>query len=177
MPFHRVVERSADLTSMLAPFRDAWLAGRARLALLASASHAGDVNVEAYHGRVQLSGDVRTAVDRSKAERAVRALPGVVGVTNLIRVRGAESGFAPSTDAEVRAAVTAALSAARQLRGSRIHVGAVYDRVVTLVGTARSDNARATAFEIAVHVPGVRRVVSDVAVSSTADVGHRANAA
>ena len=165
------------MTSLLAPFRDAWLAGRARLAMLASgaAAAAGGVTVAAYHGCIELAGDVPTAADRREAERVVRALSGVASVSNRIRVREAP-GRTPAADGDVRVAVTRALGAARALRGSRIGVG-VYDGVVTLSGSAPSDAARVAAFEIAVHVPGVRRVVSDVAVSSTVDVGRRADAA
>jgi osmotically-inducible protein OsmY len=163
------------MTSMLAPFRDAWLASRARLALLASGADVGGINVEAYHGRVQLSGDAPTVADRAAAERAVRALSGVVSVSNRIRI-GAAPTPARRSDEEIRTAVASALAAARWLRGSRVAV-AIYDGVVTLTGSARTDAARSAAFEIAVHVPGVRRVVSDVAVSSTADIGRRADAA
>jgi osmotically-inducible protein OsmY len=162
---------------MLAPFRDAWLAGRARLAILASTVDAGSVSVEAYHGSIQLSGDVTTPQARHEVERVVRAVAGVGGVSNRIRVRGEHAARVAASDADVQAAVVRALAGARQLRGSRIYVEAVYDRVVTLAGSARSDAARGTAFEIAIHVPGVRRVVCDVAVSSTADVGRRADAA
>ena len=163
------------MTSMLAPFRDAWLAGRARLALFASGAAAGGVTVEAYHGRIQLAGEVPTAADRCEAERAVHALGGVASVSNRIRVRGTSAGTR-ATDADVRTAVSRALGAARTLGGSRIAVG-VYDGVVTLFGSAGSETARVAAFEIAVQVPGVRRVVSDVAVSSTVDIGRRADAA
>lgn len=172
-----IVDRTLPIASMLEPFRDAWLAGRARLAILASAAEAGSVGVETYHGSVQLSGDVTTSEARHQVERVVRSVPGVRGVSNRIRVRGEHAARVAASDADVRAAVTSALAGARQLRGSRIYVDAVYDRVVTLGGTARSDAARGTAFEIAIHVPGVRRVVCDVAVSSTADVGRRADAA
>jgi hyperosmotically inducible periplasmic protein len=164
------------MTSMLAPFRDAWLAGRVRLALLASGATTGGVSVETYHGRVQLTGDVPNAIDRHEAEQVVHAIPGVVSVSNRIRVRGAVTAGTPATDADIQTAVSRALAAARALRGSRIGIG-VYDGVVTLSGSARGESARVAAFEIAVQVPGVRRVVSDVAVSSTVDVGRRADAA
>jgi len=163
------------MTAMLAPFRDAWLAGRVRLALLASGAATSGVSVETYHGRVQLAGDVPSAIDRHEAERVVHAIPGVVSVSNRIRVRGLVA-TGPATDADIQAGVSRALAAARALRGSRIGIG-VYDGVVTLSGSARTESARVAAFEIAVQVPGVRRVVSDVAVSSTVDVGRRADAA
>jgi hypothetical protein len=81
-----IVERTAPIATMLSPFRDAWLAGRARLAILASGVDAAAVMVEAYHGRVQLSGNVTTSAARGEAERAVRGLTGVVGVSNCIHV-------------------------------------------------------------------------------------------
>ncbi len=176
LPFVGFVEHVAPITSMLAPFRDAWLAGRARLAILASGAAAGGITVEAYHGRVQLAGEVPTARDRRDVEHAVRALSGVGSVSNGIRIRDAAATGRCATDDDVRAAVSRALGTARPLRGSRIAVG-VYDRVVTLSGTTPNEPARVAAFEIAIHVPGVRRVVSDVAVSPTVDVGRRADAA
>ena len=176
LPFRAFVETAGKITSMLAPFRDAWLAGRARLALLASGVAAGGVGVEAYHGRLQLTGTVATATLRLEAERLVRALPGVASVANRIGVRDSGAAGTRAADADVRAAVSRALAGARPLRGSRVAVG-VYDGVVTLSGTVCRESARVAAFEIAVQVPGVRRVVSDVAVASTADVGRRADAA
>lgn len=147
---------------MLAPFRDAWIAARARLAVLvALRGDAGDVAVEAYRGNVVLSGDVATRAASDAAESAVHALG--IGVTNRIRTRGEHALRSGATDAEIRAAVNARLREARALRGSIVTIENVYDGVVRLTGVARDAHAAAEAFEIAVHVPGVRRVINDVA--------------
>ena len=157
--------------AIFAPFRDAWLAGRARFTILiALGPEAGDIAVEAFRSNVVLHGDVGSRDASERAERAVRALPGIVGVSNRTRVRGARAPRIGGTDAEVRAGVTARLREARALRGSIVTVE-VYDGVVRLTGVARDPIAATTAFELALAVPGVRRVINDVVPysASTAD--------
>ena len=46
-----------------------------------------DVNVETYEGVVSLYGDVRTAAQRTAAERVTRTVQGVTGVRNQLRVK------------------------------------------------------------------------------------------
>ncbi len=161
-----VDETSAGMTAaVLAPFRDAWLVARARLALLVACGRGvADVAVEAHRGRLVLAGEVATGALRDQAEQCLRDLPGIVGLSNLIRVRGARFRRG-GTDDELGAAVGAHL--ARVLRRSHIHVAGVYDGVVTLAGTARNAAERLAAFEAAIHTLGVRRVVSDVVVEPT----------
>jgi osmotically-inducible protein OsmY len=169
-------ERSSYATALFTPFRDAWLAARARVALFAAAgSQVGEVAVEAVRGNVVLTGDVATAAIRAEAERIVRALD--VGVSNQIRVRGAHALRTGNADAEIRVAVMRRLRQSVALRASTVHVASIYDGVVTLAGTAPSAFAADAAFELTVHVPGVRRVISDVAITSHADVGEDADAA
>lgn len=148
--------------AIFAPFRDAWIAARARLAILvALRGEAGDVTVEAYRGNVVLSGDVATRAARDAAEQAVHALG--YGVANRLRARGEHVLRPGATDAEIRAAVSARLREARALRSSIVTIENVYDGVVRLTGVAHDAHAAAEAFELAVHVPGVRRVINDVA--------------
>ena len=45
------------------------------------------VTVEVHRGQVTLGGQVHWNFERQSAERAIRPLPGVVGVTNSIRIR------------------------------------------------------------------------------------------
>lgn len=147
--------------ALLAPFRDAWNATRARLAvLIALGRDGGDVAVEAYRGNVVLHGDVADRDASAAAERAVHALG--VGVSNRLRVRGAHAPNVGISDAEIRTAVNALLRDARALRGSIVTIENVYDGVVLLRGVARDARAVADAFELVIHTPGVRRVINDV---------------
>jgi len=158
------LERLGDV--LFAPFRDAWLAGRARFALLATlGAEVGHVAVESYRGNIVLTGDVATRALSEAAESAARAVPGVVGVSNRLHVQQCRTMNA-TTDAETRAAVTARLRHARALRASAIVVESVYDGVVRLTGAARDAETSAVAFALAVDVPGVRRVINDVVLQS-----------
>jgi len=163
--------------AVLAPFHDAWLATRVRFALLAGlGASAAEITVAAYYANVVLEGVVADEATRARAERTASALASVVGVSNRVRVRGALGPRTGMADAEIRAAVAHHLREHRTLRGSTIHVASVYDGVLTLAGTARSQRAHAVAFELAIRTPGVRRVVHDVALHVHADVGRRAAA-
>ena len=172
-------EAPSLVSVVLAPFCDAWIAGRARLALLATAGiRVGAVAVEAFRGNVVLSGDVASEATREEAERIVRSLTSVTGVSNHIRVRGAQAFRPRRADAEIRVAVTIRLRRTPALRASTIHVASVYDGVVRLAGMAPSATAADAAYEFAIVVPGVRRVVSDVAVTiHHVDIGADADAA
>jgi osmotically-inducible protein OsmY len=159
------------LAAVLHPFRDAWLGARAKLMILAArGAAAGEVTVDAFHGNIALGGDVADRRSRAEIERVVRAIPGVVGVTNHIRVRGEHALRRGGCDGDVRAAIARRFEAATELAGSRVVVTGVYDGIVTLGGHARNAKARHAAFEIAFHTPGVRRVVSDVALHAPATV-------
>lgn len=150
-------------TAVFAPFRDAWMAARARLGMLATAGSAvAGVSVEAYRGSLILAGDVGSTDARVRAEIAARAASGASGVSNQIRVRGTHCLRPGASDAEVRTAVAARLRHAPELRGSVVTVDSVYDGVVRVVGAAEDARTAALVFDLTVEVPGVRRVINDV---------------
>jgi osmotically-inducible protein OsmY len=164
-------------SAIFAPFSDAWLAARGRFAVLArSGAAAAGVSIIAYHGRLVLEGDVGDPDVRAEAEAAVRNVPGVVGVDNRLRVPGEHTRRGIDCDDEIRAVVATRLRRAPVLRESTIRVASVYDRVVTLSGIA-SPRASAAAFEVAIRIPGVRRVVNDIATPIHAGAGTAADAA
>jgi osmotically-inducible protein OsmY len=169
-------ESASYVAAVFAPFRDAWLATRARLAMLVAAgSDVAEVSVESYHGNLVLTGAVATEEARERAEAAVRALPESFGVMNRIRVRGEQRLRPGGSDAEVRTAVTARLRHAPELRGHIIAVEAVYDGVVRVVGCVPDAATAAVVFDLVADVPGVRRVINDVALEP--DVNDDADAA
>ncbi len=171
-------ESDSLAVAIFRPFRDAWLAARARFTVLAEAgSAAGHVNVEAFRSKIILTGDVPSRETSDTVERAARRVPGVVGISNQLRIRGDQCLRSGSTDAEIRTAVTARLRTARELRGSIIVVDSVYDGVVRLTGGARDAVACNAAFALAVDVVGVRRLINDVTLQPTAYAESDADAA
>ncbi len=163
-------ERASYAAAIFSPFVDAWTAARVRLGLLAAGGSAfAHVGVEAIRGSVILTGDVASRADRDRAEAAVRAYGGGVGISNQIRVRGTHCLRPGASDAEIRAAVTARLRQAPELRGSIVTIDSVYDGVVRLIGAAENAAAAARAFDLSIDAPGVRRVINDVTLQSAAD--------
>ena len=158
-------EPASYATAVFAPFVDAWTAARARFALLAIGRSAlSNVTVEAIRGSVILAGDVATEAARAQAEAAVRDWTGGAGVSNQIRVRGKHCLRPGGSDAEIRTAVAARLRHAPELRGNIVTIDSVYDGVVRLIGVAEDAATAAHAFDLAIEVPGVRRVINDVAL-------------
>jgi osmotically-inducible protein OsmY len=158
-------EPASYATAVFAPFIDAWTAARARFAILAvGGSTLSNVTVEAIRGSVILAGDVATEAARTQAEAAVRDWAGGVGVSTQIRVRGKHCLRQGGSDAEIRTAVTARLRQAPELRGSIVTIDSVYDGVVRLIGATEDAATAARAFDLAIEVPGVRRVINDVAL-------------
>lgn len=171
-------EPASYTTAVCAPFRDAWTAARARFALLAIGGSAlSNVTIEAIRGSVILAGDVATDAARDHAEAAVRTWAGDVGVSNQIRVRGKHCLRPGGSDAEIRIAVAARLRHAPQLRGSIVTIDSVYDGVVRLIGSAENAATAALAFDLAIEVPGVRRVINDVALQLPAGADDESDAA
>ena len=67
---------------------DAWMTARIKAGLLAYRElSATMVNVETFKGRVQLSGFVKSRLQRFEAEAVARAVPGVKEVINDIQLR------------------------------------------------------------------------------------------
>lgn len=116
------------------------------------------VNVEVEDGWVTLSGDVAWQFQRNEAERAVRKLPGVVGVTNGIRLKQQPQ---PS---DLKMRIQNALSRRADLDSKSIRVS-VTGGTVTLDGTVDSWTARDLAEGAAWAAPGVLEVRDNLQVS------------
>jgi osmotically-inducible protein OsmY len=119
------------------------------------------VQVIVRQGWVTLEGKVRWYFEKAAAERTVRYLAGVTGVTNLIDVRQPTTVKA----ADVKADIEAALARNVELDAKRITVSAD-EATVTLTGTVRSWAERDDATRAAWNAPGVRFVKDELVVKA-----------
>jgi osmotically-inducible protein OsmY len=117
------------------------------------------VSVTVSNGWVTLKGEVDWEYQRRAAERAVRNLSGVRGVTNLIAVR---PRIKPSPD-ELKQRIQDALIHNAQVDAERISVDVVGDTVI-LTGTVRSWAEKQEAARVAWSAPGVGSVENNISV-------------
>jgi hyperosmotically inducible periplasmic protein len=143
---------------------DAWITTKTKLALLTTEGVSGTaVHVDTVRGRVTLYGKVGSAAEKAKAEAVAQQIDGVTGVRNLLRVAAPPRAQAVQvSDDALKSRVEQALRADPALRDSQIAVPSVYQGVVRLAGTAKTLSAHRRAVEVVAHVPGVRRVASEV---------------
>lgn len=119
------------------------------------------VKVKVDNGWVRLTGEVNWDYQRRAAERAVRDLPGVKGITNLIAV-------VPSVAPEqVKKKIEEALTREALLDAKGIEVDVSGSRV-TLRGTVRSWAERREAEMAAWAAPGVSEVRNEISVRAAA---------
>ncbi|MDQ1485270.1 MAG: hypothetical protein QOJ62_963 [Actinomycetota bacterium] len=119
-----------------------------------------DLKVTVSNGWVTLRGTVEWQFQRREAERAVRALSGVVGVTNLIEVKPTAK---PSPD-DLKRSVAEALVRSAQTDAQRITVEVQGDKVI-LTGTVRSWAERQDAERAAWSASGVKEVDNRITIS------------
>jgi osmotically-inducible protein OsmY len=117
------------------------------------------IKIKVSKGWVTLEGTVDWQYQKSAAEKAVRKLLGVVGVSNLIEVKPSVS------KAEVKSSIEAALKRLAEIDANRIHVD-TEDGKVVLTGTVRSWFEREEAERAAWAAPGVRAVEDRIAIAA-----------
>jgi osmotically-inducible protein OsmY len=116
------------------------------------------VKVTVSRGWVTLEGEVEWQFEKEAAERAVRRITGVRGVTNLIRLKPAT----PSPS-DIKQQIEAALLRNAQTDAQRIEVS-VEGSTVTLRGTVRSYAEKQEAARVAWSAPGVKAVENHIQV-------------
>lgn len=121
------------------------------------------IDITVSKGWLSLQGEVEWQYQKRAAERAVRRLSGVRGVTNLITVR---PRYQPAPE-DLRRRVTDALVRSAETDARRLEIQVDADRVV-LMGTVRAWAEKDEAERIAWSAPGVTAVDNRITVDPTA---------
>jgi osmotically-inducible protein OsmY len=141
-----------------APMADAELAEACRRALRAERLVPdGAVNVAVAAGRATLSGEVRRPYQRVAAERAVRGVKGILGLTSHVVLTD------DPVPSEVLHRVVKALRRQSLVDASPVQV-TNQAHTVFLDGTVKSERARQIAGRAASTAPGVKEVVNRLSV-------------
>lgn len=111
----------------------------------------GSVKATVQDGWITLNGLVEWQFQRQAAERAVRYLYGVKGVSNIIVVQPHVSIF------DVKSKIESAFKRSAEIDANRVKVEA-HDGAVVLTGTVHSLNERDEAERAAWAAPGVTKV-------------------
>lgn len=148
---------ASDRRTFGAQTEDKAIAVKAEVKFPSLVGSAGHVNIASFNRRVLLTGEVRDEEMRNTVEREVRAIEGVLSVTNELEIAGVSSFTSRSNDAILTTKVKASLVDAKDISANSVKVvserGNVYlmGRVTQREGNIASDVARG--------VPGVYKVV------------------
>jgi len=117
----------------------------------------GSVQAVVHHGQVTVTGNVATLYQAQAAERAVRHVQGVRGVTNYITVA------AGAVAKDVRHRIVEALHRHADVDAKQVDIH-VDGSVATLTGTVATWRQRDIAERAAADAPGITRVNNEIFV-------------
>jgi osmotically-inducible protein OsmY len=137
---------------------DPEIAAAAVEALRLNAVPVDDLDVTVSKGWITLRGNVEWYFQKENADRAVRNLTGVKGVTNLISISPRV------TPSEIKGKIEQALVRSAETDAKRISVD-VIDGTVVLGGTVRSWTEREEAERAAWSAPGVKNVDDRITIA------------
>jgi hyperosmotically inducible protein len=124
-----------------------------------------DASVDVYQGHVLLTGSVKKAEDRARAEDLVRKVKGVGEVFNEIQVTEEGGLSASAKDFAIETKLKANLLAAKGVTSINYRWRSV-NGVVYFLGVARSHEELDKVLTLARQMDGVRNVVSHVVIKS-----------
>ena len=137
---------------------DSVIAATIKVALLDNRNTSGTrINVDCYHGVVQLSGFARTEAEKAYATKVAAGVSGVKQVVNNVAVAPATSMGTRLDDSLVTGKVKAALMDAADVKSLQINVE-THDGAVQLAGFVASAAMKDKAGRIAAGVAGVKSV-------------------
>jgi osmotically-inducible protein OsmY len=122
------------------------------------------IKVAVRNAWVTLDGEVEWQFQRMAADHAVRGLPGVYGVTNMITVK---PGVTPT---DIKSRIENALRRAAEVDAKHVTVQADGSRV-TLAGNVRSWAERDDAENAAWSAPGVTDVTNRIRIEDNVALG------
>ena len=137
---------------------DSVIAATIKVALLDNRNTSGTrINVDCYHGVVQLSGFARSEAEKTYATKVAAGVSGVKQVVNNVAVASATSMGTRLDDSLVTGKVKAALMDAADVKSLQINVE-THDGAVQLAGFVASAAMKEKAGRITAGVDGVKSV-------------------
>ena len=129
------------------------------------------VVVTSYEGKVLLTGEVRTAADRQKAQDTAGKSVGVHSVINELAVMTPATVGAVLSDSMLATKVRSSIIGTKKISLNQMKVD-VQRGIVYLMGIVTIDEAR-TATKVAAGVSGVQQVVTCFTIESEAAIKER----
>ncbi|SFU43009.1 BON domain-containing protein [Pseudoduganella namucuonensis] len=148
---------ASDRRTFGAQTEDKAIAVKTELKLPNLVGDAGHVNVASFNRRVLLTGEVRDQAMKDQLESEVRAIEGVLSVTNELEIAGPASYTSRSNDALITTKVKASLVDAKDISANSFKVVTERGNVYLMGRVTQREGAQAA--EIARGVGGVAKVV------------------
>jgi osmotically-inducible protein OsmY len=148
---------ASDRRTFGAQTEDKAIAVKAEVKFPNLVGNAGHVNIASFNRRVLLTGEVRDQEMKDAVEREVRAIEGVLSVTNELEIAGPSSYTSRSSDALITTKVKASLVDAKDISANSVKVVTERGNVYLMGRVTQREGGIAA--EIARGVSGVYKVV------------------